>query len=310
MNQNFVLSHWDADGLISYIIFIKSTNLKPKVYFIPVGALTKSLCFLLNNSDKANLYIFDISASQKAIKVSSAFEKVLWIDHHVSEKIDQIPSNVEFVLDEEAPSAAHVVAKYFNFNDEYLVNLANEIDTNNIKSEEGFFLRDLTNALKWKYAGILLSNKFRSLAKQIISKGVDSLQTNESLVSLVNEYRKRNENLKEEIRKKIEVFELEGRKIAIIETTFNYPMHLILEVLEENYNEKFDVVASLNHKLANKKIITRMELRTQTDKPVIEIALQFNGGGHKKACGATLDRFISSKDFLEILKPFIEKGII
>jgi len=310
MNQNFVLSHWDADGLISYIIFIKSTNLKPKVYFIPVGALTKSLCFLLNNSDKANLYIFDISASQKAIKVSSAFEKVLWIDHHVSEKIDQIPSNVEFVLDEEAPSAAQVVAKYFNFNDEYLVNLANEIDTNNIKSEEGFFLRDLTNALKWKYAGILLSNKFRSLAKQIISKGVDSLQTNESLVSLVNEYRKRNENLKEEIRKKIEVFELEGRKIAIIETTFNYPMHLILEVLEENYNEKFDVVASLNHKLANKKIITRMELRTQTDKPVIEIALQFNGGGHKKACGATLDRFISSKDFLEILKPFIEKGII
>jgi len=301
-----VISHNDTDGVVSLAVFLKYSTIRPKVYFTSVGNLLKTVCFSIT-SDKLlkNLYVFDLSPNIRAVRAASTYDEVVWIDHHIFEKFEP-PKNVKLVVEEDAPSAAQVVSDYFGLERDELIDMANQVDQNKIESDDARFLRDLIDSIKWKYSRSIMVNKLRSIAKILAMDDFKKLRMNENLVNLVNEYRKRNKELMEEIKKKIEAFNINNKKIAIIETTFGYPINLVLEVLKEHEMYPFDLVASLSHRLNENKIISRIELRTQTDKDIIDIALQFGGGGHRKACGATLNRFISSKELVDIITSFIE----
>jgi nanoRNase/pAp phosphatase (c-di-AMP/oligoRNAs hydrolase) len=61
------------------------------------------------------------------------------------------------------------------------------------------------------------------------------------------------------------------------------------------------------HKLnfLSKSLVTKIELRTQTQQDVYEIAKFFGGGGHKQAAGATINEFLTSDKLLETLRNFL-----
>jgi len=293
-----IISHADADGIISASLIIK---LKPKasLYFSSSTFLHKTICKLLD-FDLETLYILDISANKKTILLSSLFNKAIWMDHHQWE-ILEIPKNVEVFL-EDAESTAKVVAKVLKV-ESPLVEIANEIDTNNVKSEEARFFRDLVSAIKWKY-GKLQSLKFRQLVKILAFKGLNELEKDVENAKIIEEHISWLNSLAQEILEKTKEFDVNGKKILIFETTKNLPVYFIYEKLKESRN--FDILCVFYRRidLKRKIPITKIELRSKSED-VVKIARIFDGGGHKLASGATINRYLSIEEFLEKLKQTI-----
>ena len=287
-----IVSHADADGIISASLLLK---LKPRtpLYFSSSTYLHKTLCKLLD-FDIENLYILDISANRKTILLSSIFNKTIWIDHHQWENLE-IPKNVE-VFVEEAESTAKVVAKILRIEDS-LVEIANEIDTNNIKSDSAKFFRDLISAIKWKY-GKAQSLKFRQIAKILAFKGLDELEKEVENAKLIEEHSNWLQSIIPEILEKTKEFEVNEKKILIFETTKSLPVYFIYENLKKN--KPFDILCVLYRKIdIRRKIpITKIEIRSNNED-AWKIAKIFNGGGHKLASGALVNRYVSIEEFLD-----------
>lgn len=303
-----VITHSDADGLISLVIFLKARdNPRCRVFFSSNSALRDVICSsIIGNEKLEELHIFDISPSEKTLKLASVYERVLWIDHHQHQKI-VAPENVELVVDSSCRSAAQLVAKYFGVEDS-LVEIANQIDTNNIRSEEAEFLRDLIGAIKWKYRGSLVSNKLRSIAKVLVSKGLEEFEREESVARLISEFREWQKKMEGEALKRVLFFEVEGKRLAVYESTFMIPAYLLTERLREHKSAPFDIIAMLVHKAQKDNIITKIELRTHTGFDVHKIANSLGGGGHKVASGATYEGFLSAKEFVEHAKNFLKSS--
>jgi len=290
-----IISHADADGIISASLLLK---LKPRahLYFSSSTYLHKTICKLLD-FDVENLYILDISANRKTILLSSIFNKATWIDHHQWENLE-IPKNVE-VFVEESESTAKVVAKILRMNDP-LVEIANEIDSNNIKSDSAKFFRDLVSAIKWKY-GKTQSLKFRQIAKILAFKGLDELEKEVENAKLIEEHLSWLQSIVPEILEKTKEFEVNGKKILIFETTKSLPVYFIYENLKKN--KFFDILCVFYRKIdMRRKIpITKIEVRSN-DEDALKIAKIFNGGGHKLASGATINKYLSVEEFLDKIK--------
>ena len=290
-----IISHADADGIISASLLLK---LKPRahLYFSSSTYLHKTICKLLD-FDVENLYILDISANRKTILLSSIFNKATWIDHHQWENLE-IPKNVE-VFVEESESTAKVVAKILRMNDP-LVEIANEIDSNNIKSDSAKFFRDLVSAIKWKY-GKTQSLKFRQIAKILAFKGLDELEKEVENAKLIEEHLSWLQSIVLEILEKTKEFEVNGKKILISETTKSLPVYFIYENLKKN--KFFDILCVFYRKIdMRRKIpITKIEVRSN-DEDALKIAKIFNGGGHKLASGATINKYLSVEEFLDKIK--------
>jgi len=293
-----IISHADADGIISASLLLR---LKPRtpLYFSSSTYLHKTICKLLD-FDIENLYILDISANRKTILLSSIFNKAVWIDHHQWD-ILEIPKNVENFV-EEAESTAKVVAKILKIEDP-LVEIANEIDTNNIKNDSAKFLRDLISAIKWKY-GKAQSLKFRQITKILAFKGLDELEKDVENAKLIEEHTNWLQSIIQEILEKTKKFEVNGKKILIFETTKSLPVYFIYENLKKN--KSFDILCVFYRKIdMRRKIpITKIEIRSN-DEAALKIAKIFDGGGHKLASGATIDRYLSIEEFLDKIKQIL-----
>jgi len=294
-----IISHADADGIISASLLIK---LKPRssLYFSSSTFLHKTICKLLD-VDLENLYILDISANKKSLILSSIFKKVVWIDHHQWEDLE-IPNNVE-VFVEEAESTAKVVAKVLRIEDP-LVEIANEIDTNNIKNDSAKFFRDLVSAIKWKY-GKIQPLKFRQIAKILAFKGLDELEKDVENSKLIEEHLNWLQSIVPEILEKVKEFDVNGKKVIIIEVTKSMPVYFVHETLKKN-NFNFDILCVFYRRIDMKRKIpiTKIEIRSNDEK-ALKIAKIFNGGGHKFASGATINRYLGIGEFLEKIKQIL-----
>jgi nanoRNase/pAp phosphatase (c-di-AMP/oligoRNAs hydrolase) len=293
-----IISHADADGVISASFLLK---LKPRssLYFSSPTFLHKTICKLLD-FDIENLYILDISPNRKTILLSSIFKKTIWIDHHQWENLE-IPNNVE-VFVEEAESAAKVVAKVLKIEDP-LVDIANEIDTNNIKSDSAKFFRDLISAIKWKY-GKTPSLKFRQIAKTLAFSGLDELEKDVENIKLIEEHSNWLQSIVPEILEKAKEFEVNGKKIVIFETTKSLPVYFVYDSLKKS--KSFDVLCVFYRKVDMRRKIplTKIEVRSNNED-ALKIARVFDGGGHKLASGATINRYLSIEEFLDRIKQVI-----
>ncbi|MEM5815184.1 MAG: DHHA1 domain-containing protein [Candidatus Aenigmatarchaeota archaeon] len=294
-----LVTHLDADGIISASLFLK---IKPNVniYFSSHSLLLKSLCSLLIK-DFPQVTILDISPTQKTLFLSSIFDKAIWIDHHVWEKLE-IPKNVE-IFNENLKSTASLVAKIFEINDE-ITKIADEIDTNEVKSEEAEFFRDLISTIKWKYKSWQIL-KFRQIIKFLVYKNIEELIKKEDNVKDVTEFRNWVKEKIEEILDKIIISQVKNKKIILVESYNNVPVYSIFNELKER--EKFDILAVFYRKVnyKEKKISTKIEFRTSNNFNVLLIAKYFGGGGHKFASGCFLDYYLTFNDFLERIENLI-----
>ena len=293
-----IISHADADGIISASFLLK---LKPRshLYFSSSTYLHRTICKLLD-FDIENLYILDISANRKTILLSSIFNKAIWIDHHQWGNLE-IPKNVE-VFVEGVESTAKLVAKILRFEDP-LIEVANEIDTNNVKSDSAKFFRDLISAIKWKY-GKTQSLKFRQIAKMLAFKGLDELEKDVENAKLIEEHLNWLQSIIPEILEKTKEFEVNGKKILIFETTKSLPVYFIYENLKKS--RPFDILCVFYRKIDMKRKIpvTKIEVRSNNED-ALKIARIFDGGGHKVASGATINRYLSIEEFLNRVREVI-----
>jgi len=296
--MDVIISHADADGIISASLLMK---LKPRVslFFSSSTFLHKTICKLLD-FDVENLYILDISANKKTILLSSIFKKAIWIDHHQWEELE-IPKNVE-VFVEEVESAAKVVAKVLKIENQ-LVDIANEIDTNNVKTDSAKFFRDLVSAIKWKY-GKLQSLKFRQIAKILAFKGLEELEKSVENAKLIEEHLNWLSSVTPEILEKVKEVDINGKKVVIFETTKSLPVYFIYEKIKEV--KSFDILCVFYRRVDMKRKIpiTKVEIRS-INGDALKIARVFDGGGHKNASGATINRYLSIEEFLEKIKEVV-----
>jgi oligoribonuclease NrnB/cAMP/cGMP phosphodiesterase (DHH superfamily) len=299
------IAHADADGVISTALFLKKFSAQ-KIYFTSAAKFKDTICSsIIGNENLNELYVFDIAPNEKTFLLSSLYEKVFWFDHHVWQVKSKF-KNIKVFVDEKAKSCSEIVSKVFGIESE-LVDLANQIDVNEVKTEEAKFLRDLIGAIRWKYSGALLVSKLRAVAKSLSSHGIEKFEQDEKFAELINSFNSFCEKVEKEVEKRIKIFEMNGKKVAVYETMENVPIFLIANKLAQHPNKPFDVIAVIMHRLnfLTKKISTKIELRTQTQQDVYEIAKFFGGGGHKQAAGATINEFLTSDKLLEVLRGFL-----
>ncbi len=291
-----VITHHDADGTISLALLFRKVDVE-KVYFTSPANLLRTLGRVLyEQGEEKEIIITDLSGNQKHVNVASVFKKVIWLDHHVWENVNT-PNNVEIYV-KPYNSAVKVVAEYFNLNDDIsreLVKIAEEIDSNNLKSEKAYFLRDLIAAFKWKYQRSHYEYLYL-LAKELSDLGLKALDK-EQYKELVKEYRSWLQSKILDIILRSRPYEVSGNKVLIIRLNESIPTFFVYEVISNRIEDKFDYIFVVYENPKG----TRIEIRTQTGKEVLPIARKLGGGGHKYAAGVTLRRKVKDEEILEAI---------
>ncbi len=304
--MTLLVSHGDADGVVSAALVLMKQR-KCFIRFSAVGKLRQVLCSLIAKSNlKQELWILDLSPNEVTLKLASLFKHVTWIDHH-KVSVAEVPPNIELILDSSSPSAAQLVASYLGIESDLVV-LANEVDTNSVKSDDAAFLRDYIGMLKHKHRGLELNRKLVSLTRYLASGKLEDLMNKESIIEEVQAYRKR---VKEYTKKSIERLRIEqlgDLKLAIVEKTTPFvPIYAICTELQEHAEAPFDLLVFALPIVSRNNIRTKLEFRTHTELDVNEIARKLGGGGHEKASGAMLDGFYTGDKLIELLKSHLSE---
>lgn len=305
--MRIVISHWDADGLACVSLFFRKFSIENSVvYYTSATNLKTTLCkAIAKTKDLDELFIFDIAPNEITLKLASVFKKVTWIDHHKVENEFEKAKNIELISDINYKSCTSLVAKvFFNENNVEIAKILDEIDANNVVSEEAKFLRDLVSAIKFRFRNNINNflKKFLFLTKFLSFYSVSDLMKRDEEVKLVENYRRQIEEIVSRELQKIKRFEINDKKILVLETISQIPVYEIFNRVEED----FDILAILIRKfnLKTNLITTKIELRSKKFN-VFEIAKSFNGGGHLNAAGATIDKFLSTENFIEEIKKFL-----
>jgi nanoRNase/pAp phosphatase (c-di-AMP/oligoRNAs hydrolase) len=291
-----VISHNDADGIISIAaLFMKYPEKKFSVYFATPSSLKLVLCKAISKARMGDeLFIFDLSPNQETAKLASFFETT-WIDHHIWEDVN-FDKNVKAVNDTSYPSAASLAAKYLGV-DGKIFELADEIDRNNVKSEEAYYLRDLIDGIRFIY-GKAANVKLKAIASRI-TKGFENIKTLEN-DGIVEKFREFIKEVEEKVEKEVKFIEKDGIKIAFYVTSRLIPARVVLNKVKE-MNILADIVAVFYYYVKNGKMMTKIEFRSANNYDVFEIAKRLGGGGHKYASGATVEGFLKIDDILEMI---------
>jgi oligoribonuclease NrnB/cAMP/cGMP phosphodiesterase (DHH superfamily) len=299
-----VLAHGDSDGLLSLSLLMRVKDIEnPRdAVFTSPASLKDSLCRAMVKRKLDELYVLDLSGDRKTVRIASSFDKVLWLDHH-EWGVDEHFDNVEIVV-KRYPSAAQVVDEYFNLNEKRIVEIANEIDKNDVRSDEARFLRSLVGAVRWKYWHnyVESAKKLFSIAKLVSKDGIDAVFTEEN-EELVREFECfLDRSIREEVIPYVKTASVNGLRVAIYQSSKFLPIYAITNRLVEHPAAPFDIIAILSYRVSNGGIVTKMEFRTHTGFEVIHLAQYFNGGGHKVACGATVNAFISFDELIKVIE--------
>ncbi len=291
-----VMTHMDADGVISLSLFLKKIGgARIRVYFTSPVQLRDTICHsIIKRRDLGELYIFDMAGEHRAIYAAAIYDSVLWIDHHQWNPEIELP-HVKIVIDSSAKSAADVVARYFGLSSP-LVELANQIDVNDVRDEVAEKIRLIIGALRWKFHGRELNLKLEKLSRELMTEDFQLLnQYNE----IIEEYRGWLSSLEERVRKETKIFSVKGLKIAIFETIESVPVYVVSNILSER--DRFDMIIVLIHKITRGGTVTKMEFRTHTDVDVLKIAKFYGGGGHKLASGASVSDIVTIPEILNAI---------
>ena len=290
------ISHNDADGIISIAaLFMKYPEKKFSVYFATPNSLKLVLCKAISRAKMGEeLFIFDLSPNQETAKLASFFNTT-WIDHHIWEDVD-FDENIKTVNDASYASAASLAAKYFGVEGK-IFELADEIDRNNVKSEEASYLRDLIDGIRFTY-GKVSNLKLKAIASKI-TKGFENIKTFEN-DGVVERFREFIKEMEEKVEKEVKFFEKNGVKTAFFITNKPIPARVVLGKIKE-MGVFADIVAVFYYYVKNGKMMTKVEFRTANNYDVFEIAKKLGGGGHKYASGATVENFLKIDDVLEMI---------
>lgn len=298
MYNHLIFSHNDLDGLISAAIAAKSLEGKYKVYFSSNVAL-KSLFFkaLSKMDNYENIYFFDFSIREEILKVSATlFKKVVWIDHHINNNILNF-QNSEIIIDTSSESAAKLVAKYFNFYSDW-IDIVNEVDTNNCKSEISMIIRDYFSYLRIKYKN--LYNRVLAIkVNKILDTHPKDFINIEEVKSSISEFEKMKQHFIEIIDSSFEIRDVKNLKIATVEIKENIPPYIIYDHVKSKNNA--DMLLIIYRGLRG----TKLEFRSFNDIDVQKIAKFFNGGGHKKASGAYLKESLTKSQILQKIEELL-----
>ncbi|MEM1804911.1 MAG: DHHA1 domain-containing protein [Nanopusillaceae archaeon] len=284
-----LITHWDVDGVLCLYLFYKKFGDIFKVYFSGPRIINKTLAKLVyEGKNNEELYIADISPNQEGIFLASCFKKATWIDHHFVDSFEKTSRVNIYILNEK--SAAAVVAKYFNLEDP-IVKIADNIDSNNIKEEIERDFRDLISAIRF-YNPKTYPIFFISIAKELyLGEKIEKIiEKRDYILKKFREYIKDKED---EVILSTKIHNFKNNKILIVEIEDNIPSFAILDILNKKIGENLDYVVILYE--------NRGEIRTTTNKNVLEIAKYLGGGGHLYAAGFQFD---SKEKVIEKIKEF------
>ena len=292
-----VMTHMDADGLVSLTLLLKKLGgARIRVFFTSPVQLRDTICHSVSKKKElGELYIFDMAGEHRAIYAAAIYDHVIWIDHHRWTPEITLP-HMEIVIDPQAKSAATVVARHLGI-ESPLVEIAEQIDTNDVKDEDAEMLRNVIGASRWKFYGRELNFKLYRLAEELM---VEDLSILRNYSNIVREYAIWVENLKERVKKETKTFSEKGMRIAVFETTESVPVYIVSNLLRER-DGLFDLVIVLIHKMARSQPVTKMEFRTHTDVDVLKIAKFYGGGGHIKASGASVNDIVTIPEILKAI---------
>ncbi len=282
------------------------------------STLTKSIPDLnkidLEDFSIGQLYICDLSVHRDTLLASTIYDSMKWFDHHemdLSEQYDSEIENIELVLDPMASSATSVICNYFKLDNEFS-KIADEIDSNNVKSENAKRIREIIGAITLKYSGFKLKTELCEFAQEL-AKDINSIN-NESYDPLIEEYNKWQEELNKYADDNVQSHSINKHKIGILEFENAAPIYSICNHLKEHSEAPFDVMAIMihkyfrigkdrNNKYKNKRY-TKLEFRTHTDQGMLELAKLFDGGGLNLAGSATIMDGLSSEDLLKTMTTY------
>ncbi|MEM1782451.1 MAG: DHHA1 domain-containing protein [Nanopusillaceae archaeon] len=284
-----LITHWDADGIFCLYLFYKKFGDTFKVYFSGPRTINKTLAKLIfEGKNDEDLYITDIALNQEGIFLSSCFKKAFWIDHHHSNDFEKTSRINLYILNEK--SAARVVSKFLNLEDS-LVEIADNIDSNNIEKEIERDFRDLISAIRF-YNPKTYPIFFISIAKELYLG-----EKIEKIIEKRAEILKRFRNFLKEKEDKIilssKIYNFNNAKVLIVDLDDNIPSFTILDILKKRIKENLDYVIILYE--------NRGEVRTTTGKKVIDLAKYLGGGGHIYAAGFQFD---NKERVIEKIKEF------
>jgi oligoribonuclease NrnB/cAMP/cGMP phosphodiesterase (DHH superfamily) len=296
--DSFIVSHWDADGIICasllyqkfkdknfYTLFTSPFLLKP--------ALTK---IIMKNEELNELFVCDFGGSKVTLSLASCFQKCFWIDHHIWEE-KTFPENVEVIIKEEK-SCARVVSKFFSIRSE-LVDIADEIDTNDVKSSLARNLRLYISAVKWRYGKFpaVINANFRKLATVSSIEELKEFLNLNQVKNLINEFVREVEKIESQLFDFITIREIDNIKVCFCEPRGFIPAYRITNFIQNNLEIPFDIVAIINRR--NKR--TKLELRTLTNFNVYKLAESLGGGGHRRAASVTIERKLTLDEIVELI---------
>lgn len=296
MNR-FIISHWDADGIICVSLIYKKFGENFYTLFTSPFLLKSALTrIIMRNENLEELFIFDLSGDKITLSLANCFKKCIWIDHHLWD-IKSFPKNVKVKVKKEK-SCAKVVADYFDINSEF-VDIADQIDSNEVKSRVANLLRDYVSAVKWKYVGssLTINNLFRQLAKIITGNEIEIFINSPRVQNLVRSYLKNIEKIENELFDYITVHEINKLKVCFVDLKKFIPAYRVFNFIKINLETDFDLVAIIYRKNSR----TKIEFRTMKNLDVHRIANFLGGGGHKRASGVSLNREMKIDELIDLI---------
>jgi nanoRNase/pAp phosphatase (c-di-AMP/oligoRNAs hydrolase) len=283
-----IITHSDADGIISAHLIQKIAG-PGRIAFASQQTIVKSLDYFASKK-KEKLIILDIAPTPETLKKASMFKEVLWIDHH-EKTVEKIPERINFIHNK-MPSTAAVISEKFNIG-EKLVEIANEIDTNNVKSQDAERLQDYISYIKGTAKGII----FQPLAKELIERmnNLSFLSFPEIALKVIAHKVHEKQRVESLV---IDSHAIRDEKLVFVEPKARVSTYEILE------QAKGDYIVILNQ--SNKG--TKLEFRTGSDKDVLKLAKLFKGSGNLHAAAAFTDNTNVSNIKKKIVN-FIKKKV-
>ena len=294
-----VIIHTDSDGLLCLASFLKTlpADQPCKVLFSSPSRLFSTIAASIDENDEENelLYVFDLAGTRETLIASLVFDRAIWVDHHTWEPTDLTHERLEVVTDPQSPSAAQLVSKYFKL-PSGLEAMAEEIDTNQIKSPEAQRLRDLVDAYKGRDDWETVSKSLQELGRKLAANGPSEVMK-EEYNALLDEYGAWAKKVEDRARELLQVHKVKDYKVAVVDTGDSLPVYLVNRALLAHAEAPFDVIVVLNRQPG----ATRVEFRTQKGYDVLKLARWLGGGGHKMASGAHIEKKVKVEELLKII---------
>jgi oligoribonuclease NrnB/cAMP/cGMP phosphodiesterase (DHH superfamily) len=288
---SLTITHTDSDGIISAYLINKYVEKTKRVMFSNPMRIKDTIArSLIEEWEIERLYVLDISGNERALRVASIYDSVVWIDHHEWEPSNNY-KNIEITIERE-PSAARVVSKKYGIEDP-VVDMADHLDQNSPINDIEKDFRDMISSIRNSHQ----RNKEYMLEKVVFEMIDNDVKTLiEKNRNSIDNFRLEIKRMEEEIKKNVIIKNINGKRLAIVETDRNIPVYKIQEMIDAEWDILVVIYSRLNPRYPYWKI----ELRSK-ELNILPIARLYGGGGHRLAAGANIfDNF----ELDELLRAF------